>query len=127
MELYFPTELGEQLAFISAAITAAIGFLTMFAPGLTLRFLGLEPREGRNEGFAAMRANGGMLLGFALMAILLAQSTIYLTLGAALGLGCFGRILSILSDHGAGWRNFLLLIVFFILAALPLAYVYELV
>jgi hypothetical protein len=42
MEFYFPTELGEQLAFCSAAFTALAGFIMMFAPGQTFRLLGLQ-------------------------------------------------------------------------------------
>ncbi|MDQ0456611.1 AGROH133_08824 family phage infection protein [Rhizobium paknamense] len=126
MEFYFPTEFGEQMAFTGAALTAFIGLVVMFAPGLILRFLGLVPLEGRNEGFGALRGGGGVLLGLGLSALLLAQPMVYLALGAALGLGCFGRILSILSDHGASWRNVLLLVVFLLLAALPLAYVFGL-
>lgn len=126
MEFYFPTEFGEQLAFVSAVITALIGLVVMFAPGLTLRFCGLQPREGMAEGFAAARSYGGMLFGFAAGALLLAQPMVYLAFGAALAMSVFGRILSVMSDGGSSLRGILLLVVAAALASLPIAYVFGL-
>lgn len=126
MEFYFPTEFGEQLAFVSAAVTALIGLFVMFAPGLTFRFCGLQPREGMAEGFAAARSYGGMLFGFAGGALLLAQPMVYLAFGAALAMSVFGRILSVMSDGGTSLRGILLLIVSAMLASLPIAYVFGL-
>ncbi|SCB15360.1 AGROH133_08824 family phage infection protein [Rhizobium lusitanum] len=122
MEFYFPTEFGEQLAFCSAAFTALIGLVMMFAPGYTYRFLRLQVREGRSEAYAEARSAGGFLAGFGLVAILLAQPMIYLALGASFGVAAFGRILSIMSDRGSVFLNLLLLVVQAILAALPLLY-----
>lgn len=126
MEFYFPTELGEQLAFVAAAVAAVIGCFIMFAPGLTLRLLGLAPREGRPEGFGAVRSTGGLVTGFSGTALLLAQPTVYLAFGAAVALAAFARILSIMSDGGSTWRNLLLLVAELALAAMPLAYVFGL-
>ncbi|MBB5574045.1 MULTISPECIES: DUF4345 family protein [Rhizobium] len=122
MELYFPTDLGEQLAYCSAAFTALIGFLAMFAPGYTYRFLKLQVREGRPEAYAEGRATGGFYLGFGLVAILLAQPMVYLALGASFAVAAFGRILSIMSDRGSFLLNIALLVVQAVLAALPLLY-----
>jgi len=122
MEFYFPTELGEQLAFGAAALAAVMGLVLMFAPGIALRFFGLQPRDGRPEGFAEIRSMGGFYIGFGLGALLLAQPMVYLALGAGFALALFGRILSMASDHGATFRNYLLLIVQALLAALPLGY-----
>jgi hypothetical protein len=127
MEFYFPTEFGEQLAFGAAAIAGVIGLLVMFAPGLTLRFFALEPREMRPDGYGAVRSAGGLITGFSATALLLAQPMVYLAFGAALALAAFGRILSIMSDRGATIRNFLLLVVEVVLAALPIVYVFGLV
>jgi hypothetical protein len=125
MALYFPTELGEQLAFCAAAFTALVGLFMMFAPGYAYRFLGLEIREGRPGAYAESRSVGGFYLGFGLAAILLAQPMIYMALGAAFALAAFGRILSLLSDRGGGVIvNLLLLVVQAILAALPLLYAF---
>lgn len=127
MEFYFPTEFGEQLAFGAAAVAALIGALVMFAPGLTLKFFALQPREFRPEGYGAARSAGGLIVGFSATALMLAQPTLYLAFGAAMALAAFGRILSIMSDRGNTLRNFLLLVVEILLAALPLLYVFGLV
>jgi hypothetical protein len=124
MEFYFPTELGEQLAFGSAAFTALAGLVMMFAPGYAFRLFGLQPREGRREGFAEGRSMGGFYLGFGLSAIMLAQDWIYMALGASFAMAAFARIISLLSDKGSTVINFLLLVVQMILAALPLLYVF---
>jgi hypothetical protein len=124
MELYFPTELGEQLAFAAAAFTALAGFIIMFVPGYALRFFGLQARDGRPEGFAEGRSMGGFYLGFGLSAIMLAQDWIYMALGASFAMAVFARIISILSDRSGTIANYLLLVVQAILAALPLLYVF---
>ncbi|MBB6488324.1 DUF4345 domain-containing protein [Rhizobium lusitanum] len=122
MELYFPTEFGERLAYCSAAATALIGFFMMFAPGYTYRILKLQVREGRTEAYGEARSAGGFMLGFGLVAILLAQPMIYLALGASFGVAAFGRILAIMSDRGSVIVSLLLLVVQAILAALPFLY-----
>jgi hypothetical protein len=122
MEFYFPTDLGERLAYCAAAFTALLGLLMMFAPGYTFRFLGLQPREGRLGAFAESRSIGGSYLGFGLMAILLAQPMVYLALGASFALAAFGRILSLMSDRGNVMVNFFMLVVQVVLAVLPIAY-----
>jgi len=126
MEFYFPTELGEQLAFLSAAAMAIIGCFILFAPGLTLKALGLNVAEGRPEGLGAARSIGGLMVGFSGTALLLAQPTVYLAFGAAVALSAFARILSIMSDHGSTWRSLLLLVVQAVIASLALAYVFGL-
>lgn len=124
MEFYFPTELGEQLAFTAAAFTALAGFIIMFAPGYALRLFGLQPREGRPEGYAEGRSMGGFYLGLGLSAIMLAQDWIYMALGASFAMAVFARIVSILSDKSGTIVNYLLLVVQAVLAALPLLYVF---
>jgi hypothetical protein len=41
MELYFPTELGEQVAFICSAVTALLGLLAFLLPAFALRLSAL--------------------------------------------------------------------------------------
>ena len=126
MEFYFPTELGEQLAFLAAVAAALIGCVVLFAPGLTLKALALTANEARPEGLGAARSVGGLIVGFSGTALLLAQPTVYLAFGAAVGLSAFARILSIMSDQGGTWRNLLLLVVQVVIASLTLAYVFGL-
>jgi hypothetical protein len=127
MQFYFPTELGEQLAFLGASLAAFLGFIIMFAPRLTMGFFGLIPRDDRREGLALFRFLGGMMLGLGLSAILLAQLWVYIAIGATFGIGFFGLVLSMLQDHSATLRNTLFMVVVIALVALPLAYVYGLV
>lgn len=125
MDFYFPTELGEQLAFCAAGVTALIGLFMMFAPGYAYRLFGLQVKEGRGGAYAESRSVGGFYVGLGLAAILLAQPMIYMAMGAAFGLAAFGRILSLMSDRGGGVIvNLLLLVVQAILAALPLLYAF---
>lgn len=125
MEFYLPTEPGEQLAFAAAAVTALLGLVMMFAPGLTYRFFGLQAKDGRFDAYAEARSSlGGFYFGFGLAALLFAQPMVYLALGVSFAMAVFGRILSIMSDKGSSARNYLLLVVQAILAALPLAYVF---
>jgi hypothetical protein len=126
MEFYFPTELGEQLAFLSAAAMTLIGCFVLFAPELALKFVGLTVGEGRPEGLGAARSIGGLMVGFAGTALLLAQPSVYFAFGAAVGLSAFARVLSIMSDHGRTWRSLLLLVVQVVIASLSLAYVFGL-
>ncbi|KAA3510413.1 AGROH133_08824 family phage infection protein [Agrobacterium rosae] len=127
MEFYFPTEFGEQMAFVAAAVSAIIGLFVMFAPGVTFRLFGLQFMTDRRDGLVLLRSSlGGFYLGFGATALLLAQPMVYLAFGASFALAVFGAILSILSDGGATVRNCLLLVVHSVLAALPLMYVFGL-
>ncbi|THV22409.1 DUF4345 domain-containing protein [Peteryoungia ipomoeae] len=127
MEFYFPTEPGEQLAFLAATIMALVGCFVLLAPGLAMRMAGLDIREGRNDGYGAVRSAGGLLAGFCGTALLLAQPMVYLALGAALGLSVFSRILSIMSDGRSSWRVVPPLVVQAATAALVLSYVFGLI
>lgn len=128
MEFYFPTEFGEQLAFGAAAVSAIIGLVIMFAPGVTFRLFGLQYLGERRDGLVLLRSSlAGFYLGFGATALLLAQPMVYLAFGASFALAVFGAVLSILSDGGATIRNCLLLVVHAALAALPLMYVFGLV
>ncbi|WHA41483.1 DUF4345 domain-containing protein [Agrobacterium larrymoorei] len=127
MEFYFPTELGEQLAFSAAVFSSLIGLVIMFAPMITFRLFGLQLGD-RRDGLVLIRSSlAGFYLGFGTTALLLAQPMVYLAFGASFALAAFGAVLSILSDGGATMRNLLLLVVHLILSALPLAYVFGLV
>ncbi|QCI96847.1 hypothetical protein [Agrobacterium larrymoorei] len=127
MEFYFPTELGEQLAFGAAVFSSLMGLVIMFAPMITFRLFGLQLGD-RRDGLVLIRSSlAGFYLGFGTTALLLAQPMVYLAFGASFALAVFGAVLSILSDGGATMRNLLLLVVHLILSALPLAYVFGLV
>ncbi|WP_046120683.1 hypothetical protein [Ensifer aridi] len=128
MEFYIPTETGEFLAFCAAAMAALIGLVMLFAPRLTFRAAGIGVAEGRRGGLAEARSTmGGMHLGLGLAALMLAQTWVYLAVGAAFALAAFGRMLSMMSDNGVTLFNWAALAVQLALAILPLAYVFGLI
>jgi len=124
LELYFPTEMPERLALLSALVVAGFGLLTMLFPARLLRAGGLVTGEITSVGFGATRSIGGLHLGLGLAAIALAQDFTYLMLGSALGFAAFGRLLSLFVDRGRIVINALVLIAQLVLAALPLGYVF---
>lgn len=124
MEFYIPTETGEFLAFCAAIATALFGLFGLFAPGTALKLAGLETREGSREGFAFVRSAGGFYAGLAIVALMMAQSWIYMAIGGGFALAAFGRILSLMSDGSFTLKNLLVLVVQMVLAGLPLGYAF---
>lgn len=124
MELYFPTELGEQVAFVCAAATAALGLLVFLFPATVLRLAAFQIGEVRPEGYAAVRSSGAHHLGFGLATIMLAQDWIYMTLGIALGFAAVGRLLSCALDRGFTPRNIAISLLQVVFSGGPLAYVF---
>lgn len=125
MEFAFPWPYsqGEWLAWVAAAVTALVGLVFLFAPRTALRFLHLMTAPERPEALAEPRATiGGFYLGIGLSAILFAQPLIYLALGIAWGIAAFGRLISMMSDRGNTLRNWILLALSALMAALPLAF-----
>ncbi|MBT9370726.1 DUF4345 family protein [Rhizobium sp. CSW-27] len=123
MELYFPAERPEQLAFIAAALVALIGLLVLILPGRALKLAGFAVGEITASGYGATRATGGLHLGLGLSALFLAQDWTYLTLGAALLSAAFGRLVSLFADRGFTPHNIAFLLLEVVLGALPLGYV----
>ena len=124
MEFYIPTETGEFLAFCAAVVTGLFGLFALFAPGTALRLAGLEVKEGSREGFAFARSAGGFYAGLAIVALMMAQSWIYMAIGGGFALAAFGRILSLMSDGSFSLKNLLVLILQLVLAGLPLGYAF---
>ncbi len=123
MDLYYPTELPEQLAFLGAAIVALAGLLLLVLPSVALKVGGFSVGDVTADGYAAVRSTGGMHLGLALTALLLAQDWTYLAVGAAVGLGAAGRLVAMLADRGFTLRNAVLMLLQVAIAAMPLGYV----
>ncbi|MGK9053292.1 AGROH133_08824 family phage infection protein [Xaviernesmea oryzae] len=124
MELYFPTELGEQLAFICAAATALLGLFALVFPASILRLTAFQIGQVRPEGYAAVRSAGAHHLGLGLAAIMLAQDWIYMVLGIALGFAALGRLVSCAFDRAFTPRNIAFFLLQVVLAGGPLAYVF---
>jgi hypothetical protein len=124
MEFYFPTEIGEQLAFIAAAATAVIGIIILLFPGPCLRFSAFQVGEIRPEGYGSVRAAGARYIGLGVLPILLAQDWFYMATGVVLALGAAGRLVSFFADRGLTPRNTLIFLLEVALSAAPLAYVF---
>ncbi|MBJ6135529.1 DUF4345 domain-containing protein [Ochrobactrum sp. Q0168] len=125
MEFYLPTTTGEWLAWSSAAVTAFAGLVMLFAPGITMKLLRLQPINARPEAFSSIRAVlGGPYLALGLGALIFAQPYLWIVLGVAWGFALFGRFISMMSDRGGTVYNWLAGIVEFLLAAGPLLYAF---
>ncbi len=124
MEFYIPTETGEFLAFCAAAATGLLGLFALFAPGMALKLAGLQARETSREGLAFARSAGGFYAGLAIVALMMAQSWIYMAIGGGFALAAFGRILSLMSDGSFSAKNLLVLAIQVVLAGLPLGYAF---
>ncbi|GAA5543520.1 MULTISPECIES: AGROH133_08824 family phage infection protein [Brucella/Ochrobactrum group] len=129
MEFYLPTTTGEWLAWSSAAVTAFAGIVMLFAPGITMKLLRLQPVNARPEAFSSIRAVlAGPYLGLGLGCLIFAQPFLWVVLGAAWGFALFGRFISMMSDNvgrgGGTIYNWLAGIVEFLLAAGPLLYAF---
>ena len=111
MEFYIPTETGEFLAFSAAIVTGLVGLFALFAPGTALKLAGLQTKETGREGLAFVRSTGGFYAGLCAVALMMAQSWIYMAIGGGFALAAFGRILSLMSDGSSTLKNLLVLIV----------------
>lgn len=130
MEFEFPWPMsqGEWLAWSSAVVTVLLGLILMFLPRISLRILRLQPIETKPEAVAEARSTmAGFYLGLGLCCILLAQPLLYMALGFSWILTAFGRMISMLSDHGNKPYNWIWLLVALVLGALPLAFTFGLV
>ncbi len=124
IELYFPTTLGEWLAYAVAVITVLFGLLLFFLPRLSLRILHLQTHPDRPDAIAEARGTmAGFYLGCGLGCILLAQPLFYLLLGASWAFTALGRLTAIVFDRAASPFNLVSVVIEAVLALLPLAYV----
>lgn len=124
MELYFPTEFPEQLAYLGAVLLALSGLLQLIMPSAALRLFGFTVGEVTPEGYAAIRSAGGLQLGLGLTALFLAQDWTYLALGVSSAAAALGRVISLIFDRGVTARNLAQLLLQIVIAALPLGYVF---
>lgn len=123
MQFAVPTELSGILPFVVACITIFFGLFALFAPGITLRALRLQPRETRPEAVGEPRSViAGFWLGVGVVSLVFFdQMFTQMCLGAGWLFSGFGRFVSILSDDGATLVNWFVLLVMLALAAAALA------
>jgi uncharacterized membrane protein HdeD (DUF308 family) len=130
MEFAFPWPFsqGEWLAWSSAVVTILFGLIALFAPGITLKILRLETRPDHPEALSESRATmSGFWLGVGICCVLLAQPLLYMALGVSWALTAFGRLVSMMSDGGNTPYNWVSLALEIVLAALPLAFAFQLI
>jgi hypothetical protein len=95
--------------------------------GQRRRHRAVRPADVFRAAVAESRATmAGFYLGAGLCALLLGQPFIYMTLGLCWLFTAFGRIVSMLSDRGNTFYNWVSLIVELALAALPLGFAFGL-
>lgn len=104
----FPATPIGQAAFASALLSVVFGLLYLCVPQSMGRVIGLQ--SGREGAIGELRPAGGFLAGFGLATLMLDQPILYAALGLALGLGAFGRILSLMSDQASGFINIVMLL-----------------
>lgn len=108
----FPADTIAQLVYAAPLITLLLALLFLAVPSVYARVFGILEREGRTGGMGEIRVCGGFLAGLSLSAFLFQdQPELPLTLGMALMIGAFGRILAMMSDHAAGLVNLVALLV----------------
>jgi hypothetical protein len=125
IEFYWPSSAGEWLAWCSALVTIGFGFVLFFAPRYSLGLLRLRTAADHPEAVAEMRGTmAGFYFGVGFCCILFAQPLLYLALGVSWAFTAFGRLVSMLFDRGNTVFNRISVVIEFLLAALPLAYVF---
>ncbi|MDR6434095.1 DUF4345 family protein [Brucella pseudogrignonensis] len=125
MEFYLPATTGEWLAWSAAVVTALAGVVMLFAPGITMKLLRLQPINARPEAYSSIRAVlAGPYLGVGLGCLIFAQPFLWVVLGAVWGFALFGRFISMMSDKGATFYNIIAALIEFALAAGALLYAF---
>jgi cytochrome c biogenesis protein CcdA len=125
IEFYWPASSGEWLAWASALITIGFGLLFLFAPRLSFRIIRIQTHPEHPEALAEGRGTmAGFYLGLGVCCILFAQPMLWVALGASWGFTAFGRLISMMSDHGNTLYNWISIAMEIGLAALPLAFAF---
>lgn len=119
----FPEEPWPLAAFVSAAVLLLTGLLMLAFPVTCGRVLGLEGSATRPDGIGEIRPAGGFLAGFALATLMFFdQPVLAATLGFAMAVAAFARLISLMSDTSASLLNLLLFLVQAIFAVALLYY-----
>ena len=100
IEIVFPDDWSERLAWLTAVATILVGLVLMVMPRTFGHYLGLAFRPDTNNGVSEVRgAFAGMWLGLGLACILLAQPFTYFALGLAFLGAVLGRLVSMVADR----------------------------
>lgn len=108
----FPEEPWPQAAFLSTVLLFVAGLAMLAFPVTCGRVLGLEGSATRPDGIGEIRPVGGFLAGFALATLMFFdQPVLAATLGVAMAVAAFARLISLMSDTSASLLNLLLFLV----------------
>ena len=100
IEIVFPDDGSERLAWLTAVVVMMIGLGLMVVPRRFAYFLGLIMRGDSNNGVSELRAAmGGVWAGLGFACIILAQPFTYFALGMALAFAVIGRLVSFVFDR----------------------------
>ena len=121
-----PQDLGATYVFLVALITVIFGLFTLIVPNLGLKVLRLQTKVDKNSSVGELRGTlSGFYLGVGGVVLLSSWPFIGLLLSACWCATAFGRMISMLSDRGNTFYNWLILVLELILAAVPIAVVFN--
>jgi hypothetical protein len=104
MEIVFPQDPVEWIAWIVPMLAILTGFYFLLLPGRAMDRLGLTGIQTRRQAFAEARSGfAGFPIGLGLSAIMFGQSVLLVMLGLAFAIGAAGMLIRIVFD---GERHF---------------------
>ena len=100
IDIIFPEEWPERLAFLTAIVSILAGLALMLMPRRMGYIVGITYRKDGPDGLSEVRgAFGGAWVGLGVACILLAQPFSYFTLGLAFVGAVIGRVISVIFDR----------------------------
>jgi hypothetical protein len=126
IEIAFPYDLSERLAWLTAMATILAGLAFMILPQRISHLVGLAIRPDSKNGLSELRGPfGGMMVGLGVSCILLAQPFTYIALGLAFGFAVIGRLISFVVDRTFNEHCVVVTILELLAAYFPLRFAFE--
>ncbi|MCO6184904.1 hypothetical protein [Rhizobium sp. L1K21] len=100
-----PDDQAGMIVFTANVLTAAVGFVVLFAPWIAMMVSGLAAQEGKTRVLAAVRSTGGFLMGAGIVALLISNPLAELAMGTAYLFSLAGRIVAAVFDRGRPYFN----------------------
>ena len=126
IEIVFPVEFSERLAWLTALATIAVGLAFMILPRQAGHLVGFALRPDNRNGLSEIRGPfGGFMVGMGVSCILLAQPFTYFALGLAFGFAVIGRLISFVADRTVNTHCVVVTIIEALAAYFPLRFAFE--